>query len=103
MRSAVEEKTIYYRFPNGSVAERTVTGGADEVTPPEGAVEISEEEYRAALAAIEEANEQRRQEQEAEAEAQRKADYEALRALGLPEETARRITGYTGPDESEES
>lgn len=97
----MEEKTIYYRFPDGSVAERIVTGGDGDVTPPEGAVEITEEEYRAALAAIEEQIEQERQAQREAEQARIKADYEALRALGVPEETARRLTGYTGPDPEE--
>ncbi|MFF5668782.1 hypothetical protein ACFY8S_01375 [Streptomyces hygroscopicus] len=99
----MEETTIYYRFPDGSVAERIITGGDGAVPPPGGAVEITEEEYRAALAAIEEQIEQERQEQQEAEQARIKADYDALRALGVPEETARRLTGYTGPDDPEES
>ncbi|MFD8509728.1 hypothetical protein ACFV27_01080 [Streptomyces antimycoticus] len=94
----METRTIYYKFADGSIAERVITGAVEDVLPPEGAEEISEEEYRAALAAIEAANEQQRQEQEAEQQARMKADYEALRAVGVPEETARRLTGYMGPD-----
>lgn len=98
----MEETTIYYQFENGSVAERTVTGSG-AVTPPEGATEVTEEEYRTARVAIEEANGQRRQERQAEERAQMKADYDALRALGVPVDTARRLTGFSGPGETDES
>lgn len=94
----MDTRTIYYKYADGSVAERVITGNGDEVPPPDGAEEISEEDYRAAFAAIEAANELEGQEQEAQHQARVKADYEALRAVGVPEDTARRLTGYTGPD-----
>lgn len=99
----MEETTIYYQFPDGSVAERTVSGGTGDVEPPEGAVEITKEEYEAALAVIEEERERKRQEEKDAAEARAREDYEALRALGVPEETARRMSGYTGLSDPEES
>lgn len=96
----MEKTTIYYQYEDGSVAHRVTTGGAKPATP-EGATEISEEEYRAALAAIEDANRERAEERRAEEQARAKADYEALLAAGIPEETARRMSGYTGPSEAE--
>ncbi|MEU8870423.1 hypothetical protein AB0D24_04520 [Streptomyces javensis] len=99
----MDETTIYYRYDNGSVAKRVVAGAGEDIPVPDGATVITEEEYTAALAAIEEANEAQRQEEEAQHQAQVRADYDALRALGVPEETARRLTGYTGPDDPEES
>lgn len=99
----MEETTIYYQWPDGAVAERTVSGGAETVTPPEGAVEITEEEYRAALATMEEEREREREKQKETEDAAIREDYEALRALGVPEETARRLSGYTGTDDPEVS
>lgn len=97
------ETTLYYRFPDGSVAMRTITGGDGTALPPLGATEITEEEYRAAYADLVERHRQQREEQEREEQERSQADYFALRAVGVPEETARRLTGYTGPDDPEAS
>ncbi|MBA9005908.1 hypothetical protein [Thermomonospora cellulosilytica] len=101
------QTTVYYRNPDGSVGQVTVerpdwTGEPPGDEPPyqlpPGAVEITREEYEQTLADIQAAiEEQRRQVAEAEA-ARAKADYEALRAAGIPEEIARRLSGYTPPD-----
>ena len=95
----MEETTIHYQFENGSVAERVISGGTGDASPPVGASEITKEQYDAALAVIKEANEQQEAEERAAEQARIGADYEALRALGVPEDTARRLTGYTGPDQ----
>lgn len=93
----MEETVIYYQFGDGSVAERVVTGGTGTPTPPDGAVEITEAEYQAALATIVDENQQGRDDLEEEEQARAKGDYDALIALGMPEETARRLSGYRGP------
>ncbi|MEZ3180828.1 hypothetical protein KYY02_19670 [Streptomyces pimonensis] len=96
----MNEKTFYYLYPDGSVGERTVSG-VDEVTHPEGVVLLSREEYETRLAEIQA---QRDAEAEATRQAeleQKRADYEALIALGLPPATASRITGYYPPPEPE--
>ncbi|KAA9379597.1 hypothetical protein F5972_08040 [Microbispora cellulosiformans] len=88
----------YFRLPGGGVELVDQEGGAPYV-PPDGAVELTEEEYRQELAAIEAARQAYQEQQEAEATAKAREDYLALKAAGLPEETARRLSGYTPPDD----
>lgn len=96
------ERTVYYRYPDGSVEVVTVTVGGDDESPapPEGAVEIDRQTYEAELAAIEAAREERRRRQADQEQVQQLADYQALTAAGIPEATARRMSGYTGDDHS---
>lgn len=75
----------------------TASGTSPDTLVPDGCTRIEKDEYDTRLAQI-------LAEQEAAAEAQRqadlarqKADYDALKALGLPEEMCRRLSGYTGP------
>lgn len=58
---------------------------------------ITKDEYDQLAAEMQAASDAKAAEADAAAAAQRKADYDALRALGVPEDTARRLTGYTGP------
>ena len=90
------DRTIYYRFADGSVAEKVVTVPAEDtvVTPPEGATEITKEQYDTELAAIEAANAAALAETQAADRARQREDYEALLAAGIPEATARRMSGY---------
>jgi hypothetical protein len=89
------DASLYYRTAGGALASRTVTGDHAEAPPlPEGATALTEAEYA-------DAQEQRQahtQQLTQETEANQQADYEALRALGVPEATTRRLTGYMGPD-----
>ncbi|WP_019548637.1 hypothetical protein [Streptomyces sulphureus] len=98
------KKTIYYRRSDGALGTRTIEqshGDKVSIPLPDGASELSAEEYtqeaarRAAAAA-------RRAEDAAEAATteQREA-YEALIAAGLPEGPARRISGWRGDPEDE--
>lgn len=95
----MDETTLYFRLPDGSYSMVTVTGDGG-YEPPDGAVQITQAEYEAAVAQIE-ADNAAAVERAREAErAQARAAYEALLAAGLPEETARYLSGYT-PDEDE--
>jgi hypothetical protein len=96
----VTEKTFYYLYPDGSVTARTVVG-VEEISHPDGVVLLTAEEYETRLAEIEAQREEEAAAiREAELE-QKRLDYEALRLLGLPAETASRITGYYPPPEPE--
>jgi hypothetical protein len=91
------EVTLYYRTAAGVLASRAVSGeDVEEPTLPDGATPLTEEAYTAALADVQAARDAYAEELTAQAEANQLADYEALRASGIPEATARRLTGYTG-------
>lgn len=93
------QATQYFRTAAGVLASRTTTGDAEEPQPlPEGATELTEEEFTAELADVEAARQQYAEDLVATDEANQSADYTALRSSGIPEATARRLTGYTGPD-----
>ncbi|MEV5929901.1 hypothetical protein ACPCSG_26960 [Streptomyces cellulosae] len=91
------DATLYYRTAEGSLVSRVVTGGGEPALP-DGATALTEEEYLAALADVEAARQAHADELVAADEANQLADYQALRASGIPEATARRLTGYDGPD-----
>ncbi|MFK0063341.1 hypothetical protein ACIQTN_29450 [Streptomyces werraensis] len=90
------DATLYYRTATGALVSRAVTGEAPDL--PEGATELTAEQYALELEAIEEARQEHVEDLVATDEANALADYQALRASGIPEATARRLTGYTGPD-----
>lgn len=93
------ETIQYFRTAGGVLASRTAITDAEEPQPlPDGATELTEEEYEAALVDVEAARQQYAEELVAADEANQRADYTALRTSGIPEETARRLTGYDGPD-----
>ncbi|WP_433379431.1 hypothetical protein [Streptosporangium sp. CA-115845] len=87
------EHTRYFRSQGGSIGEINESQpGAGGL--PEGAVEITEKEFQEAyagwqtgvaehVAGLEEAEAERAEE-----------DYEALRAAGIPQATAQRLSGY---------
>lgn len=93
------EATLYFRTAGGVLASRTVTGDNPEPPAlPEGATALTEAEYADALADVQAQHEAYGQQLTEEAEANQSADYEALRTAGIPEATARRLSGYAGPD-----
>lgn len=96
------ETTLYYRLPSGAFAQRTVDGDELTVALPDGAVEVTAAEYETGVAAIREANAAATAEQQAAARQAQQADYDALLAAGIPETTARRLSGYT-PDPAPET
>lgn len=89
----------YYSFPDGSVAERVVTtDDPGKVIPvPDGATEITADEYAARLAQIQAANEQQQADTQAAEAAAKKAAYDELRAAGISDAVARTLSGYQGP------
>jgi hypothetical protein len=95
------QQTIYYRFPDGSVTARTVESSGDisvNPEPPQGAIPISAAVYASLVSELDAATDQlvvtlRSAEEQRSAE-----DYEALIAVGIPELTARRLSGYRALD-----
>ena len=93
------ETTLYYRTAGGALARKAASGDSAQAPAlPEGATELTAKEYETELAAVRDARQDHADGLVAEDEANQSADYEALRASGIPEATARRLTGYTGPD-----
>ncbi|GAA2685500.1 hypothetical protein [Nonomuraea recticatena] len=92
--SPPHEVTRWWALPNGGVVEGVDAGG--ELQPPEGAVEISREEYEQRLAVLKSEHAAYVDGLRAEDERRTREDFDALRAAGIPEATARRMSGYTG-------
>lgn len=88
----MEEQTHYYRYESGRYSMRTTTGEGP-VTSPDGATEITQQEYEAGVAALEAASQESRDEAAAAAQVLACEDYAALIAAGLPEASARRMSG----------
>jgi hypothetical protein len=96
----VEEQAYFYRYADGSLVRIDATNTVPQ--PPEGAVEITQAEYEAGIAAIEQ---QRQQDLEATQAAELAAAqdaYNALIAAGIPEATARHLSRYTPPDPTQD-
>ena len=97
------KETIYYKFPDGSVAQETVeTGGGVIVdpVPPPGAVIITAAEYQVLVAALEMATELLLEALHTAEQTEKGQDFAALIAAGIPPPTARRLTGYQADDDS---
>lgn len=95
---ALPTTLVYVIYDDGSIETQTITGSGmvEPVLDKPGRV-TSEAEYKQYLAVLEERQSIYVAEQTAAEQSALKGDYDALRAAGIPEETARRITGYTGP------
>jgi hypothetical protein len=92
------DATLYYRTAGGALISRQVTGdAAEEPALPEGATLLTPTEYAAALDDIKAERQEHAQQLTEADEAAQLADYQALRTAGIPEATARRMSGYTGP------
>jgi hypothetical protein len=89
--------THYYRYASGAYGEQTVTGYAEPPETPEGAVRISEQAYAAGVAAVESVNAAYVEDLNKAVREVADADYQALLAAGIPEATARRLTGQGDP------
>lgn len=98
MATPVETHEQWAILDDGSVASWRYEGSTPPPLPGPGRL-VSREEYEQARAAIVQAVEEGREQAEAAERQQIESDYEALRALGLPDSTARRLTSYTGTDE----
>lgn len=79
-----------------SVAKVTYTGSATPLEETPGATFITAAEYAERAAEIRGVNESAWADAKAADASNTRADYEALRALKVPELTARRLTGYKG-------
>jgi hypothetical protein len=85
--------TRYLQLPDGRLRQVVLSEGVSTPTP-EGAVELTEEAFRAGIAVLE-------AERAAQEEAQQVAElalsetaYLALRAVGLPQAVASRLSGH---------
>ncbi|MGW5925221.1 hypothetical protein ACWF2L_03105 [Streptomyces anulatus] len=101
----MENSTRYYRFPDGSFTATEFSGFEEGEAPvPDGAVEITAQEYESGVAALEAAREQWAADQRAAETAAACEDYDALIAAGIPEATARRMSSCAAVEvESDES
>ncbi|MGW3447362.1 hypothetical protein [Streptomyces sp. NPDC001076] len=86
----------YVIYEDGTAGRIEVTAGAMPELPRPGTM-VTEEVYQAKVAALEELAVKAVADLEAAEQARARADYTALVLLGLGEETARRLSGYTGP------
>ncbi|MFF5655189.1 hypothetical protein [[Kitasatospora] papulosa] len=87
--------TRYYELPDGRLRALTVCGDVS-VLVPEDAVEVTSEEHAAAVDVIEQARADEEDARERAQQADALAAYTALSLL-LPEDVARRLSGYTPP------
>lgn len=85
--------TRYYRTPTGVIGEIQESHAGSTPLPP-GAEEITAEEHATALQEWQANKDASIREQRAADAARQQEDYEALRAAGLPEATARRLSGF---------
>lgn len=90
-----EVTTVYVVYDDGSIDKITYSGSDMPPLSKPGRV-TDEAEYLARLAQLEAQNAAHVDDLQRAAQAQAKADYDALRAAGIPEATARRLSGYTG-------
>lgn len=88
--------TSYVVYDDGSFGAIETNGDEPPALSKPGRL-VDEEEYLAVRLAWETARAQRRDELEAADAARLLEDCLALRAAGIPAETARRLSGYTGP------
>lgn len=79
-----------------SVTAVTVDDGMSFPDPPAGAVVIDKAEYDTIHSEIKAAVAEKREAVEAEDTERTRGDYEALLGAGLPEATARRLSGFQG-------
>lgn len=99
-----EPRTYWVIYDDGSAGRAEVVSADDEppVLAKAGRL-VTETEYDAYVAGLAAEREEHLAEVRAQEEAQAREDYEALRAAGVPEATARRMSGYTGPAAPEDS
>ncbi|MGW3971213.1 hypothetical protein ACWEFD_18175 [Streptomyces ardesiacus] len=90
-----EATTYYVLFEDGSVSLMTSTTGEMPALGKPGR-SVSREEYETRQAEIRAAREKYVADLQAEDDRRTREDYEALISSGVPEATARRLSGYTG-------
>lgn len=93
----ITEKTLYLKYTDGHLGTITSSVWDDTDIPvPEGAEAIDEATYDALKAELDAAAAQDEADAAAADSARQKADYDAMIALGLPDEMARRLSGWQG-------
>lgn len=91
----MEAAEHFYRLAGGGLIARTVSGTvAADPEIPQGATRLSKSAYERALVDVRTERATHADEVRAADDATRRGDYEALVALHVPEDTARRLTGY---------
>ncbi|MET7809727.1 hypothetical protein ABZT26_02570 [Streptomyces sp. NPDC005395] len=90
--------TIYYRTATGSLVMADVSDGV-EPHLPEGAEVLTADEYQAEVDAAEAVREAKREQTRQENAQAARSAYDALIAAGIPDETARRLSGYWETDD----
>lgn len=90
-----EATTYYVLFEDGSASLMTSTTGEEPPLAKPGRF-VDREEYETRKGEIRAAREAHVADLQAEDEQRTREDYEALIATGVPEATARRLSGYTG-------
>ncbi|MGJ5693538.1 hypothetical protein ACM6RM_10210, partial [Streptomyces pratensis] len=91
------DAVFYVLYDDGSTGRIEVIGQEEPPTLSKPGRIVTETEYEDRLAELRAEQERLREEQGAEDEARTREDYLALLAAGVPEATARRMSGYTGP------
>ncbi|MDX3237197.1 hypothetical protein PV392_16265 [Streptomyces sp. ME03-5709C] len=91
-----EPVTYYVLYEDGSAGLITSTTGQEPVLTKPGRL-VDEADYTSVFQTLRVANEEHVAELQAEDEQRTREDFEALIALGMPEATARRMSGYEGP------
>lgn len=100
MTTAVDPETetvFYVLFEDGSVSRMTSTTGEAPPLAKPGRF-VDQAEYDARYAELQAARAEYLAQLQAEDERRTREDYLALRAAGVPEATARRLSGYEGED-----
>lgn len=92
-----ETRVVFVRYPGGALGRIAQTGELDPDTLVAGGVVITEAEYDAELAGLD-AGHAAHVAELAQADADNTLnDYGELRAAGISDAAARRMSGYTGP------
>src|SRR3712207_4206290 len=92
-----EATTYYVLYDDGSASLITSTTGEAPPLAKPGTF-IDQQAYETRAEELRQLREQHTAQLLAEEEQRTREDYEALRDNGIPEATARRLSGYTGPE-----
>lgn len=90
-----ETADVYVIYDDGTPGHLQIPVGEEPALSRAGRV-VPEEEYAARLEELRTGTAELVAKLEAEDETRQRGDYEVLRGLGVPEETARRMASYTG-------
>lgn len=89
---------LFYRMASGAFGRVALTGGEGLPPLPEGAIEMTAEEYVEALSGWQDNKDAVEAARETERLQHVKAAYEGLVTAGVPESAARYLSGYTGEE-----